>query len=495
MRTAEWRGPRLRRGLRALAPPFRSPRFWVIQVTIVAMAVVHDVILVSVHSQQLALGLPAPLTSGLLLVPVIYAALSFGVGGAVGTALLATLLAIPHWILLKQQMLATHLWIEVVNFAVLMAVGVVVGQQVDRQQQARRRAEVALAAASLAEARYRALFEDQPAPVIITDVGGVVGELNTAATLLLGPDAVGRPLQDSLGLSAAELVADDSPIVANHASDGERHYIPAATEVAAARSALLQIVLTDCTDEYRRQLDQRAYTRRLLAVQEEERRALAQDLHDDPLQDVMYLARSLDDLSGRDGLPGWLVDDLRHGSEVSRNAATALRKLIHGLRPPVLDDLGLVPALRQLCEDVGRRGSVEVRLAVTGAAPRVPDPVELTAYRIIQESLNNVVRHSEARAARVELSFADELVVTVRDGGRGFVGGGLERRGYGLGLIGMAERAAAVGGRVEVRSDPGRGTTVRATLPVTPAISEGRVRAHWRSATGGASSHPRATPR
>lgn len=450
----------------------RSRRFWVVQVTVLALSLVHDVLLTRLHEQQLALGIPAPLTSALLLIPVTYAALTFGVVGAVVTAAWATALVIPHWLLLDRHPVnEAHLWIEIINFFVLMAVAIVIGQRVDREQQARRRAEDALRAASVAEARYRALFGEQPAPVIIADATGAVVELNAAATAMLGTIALGRPLEDSLGVSVAELRSGDQPFVTCDVHNDARHFLATTTDVTS--SPLVQIVLTDCTEQHRRQLEQRAFSVRLITVLEDERRRLARELHDEPLQHLTYLARGLGDLARSPGLSAALVDELERNAQVSREASGALRKLIHGLRPPILDDLGLVPAVRQLVEQAGGRTGLDVGLDVSGTPVRMPADVELTAYRIVQESLNNVLRHAEARTTRVTLEFGDSLVVAVDDDGRGFDTRDVVRRQAmtGFGLTGMAERVVSVGGVVDVRSDLGKGTHVRATIPVLPSRS------------------------
>jgi signal transduction histidine kinase len=151
----------------------------------------------------------------------------------------------------------------------------------------------------------------------------------------------------------------------------------------------------------------------------------------------------------------------------SPRAATALRKLIQGLRPPVLDDLGLVSALRQLTDEVRSRTTLAVRLTVTGSVIRLSPDLELAAYRIAQESLTNVIRHAQANRAQVRLSFGDALVLTVSDNGRGMpLRGSAPQPGPGLGLIGMRERVNMAGGSLEVKTRRPHGTLVRATLPL-----------------------------
>jgi signal transduction histidine kinase len=232
------------------------------------------------------------------------------------------------------------------------------------------------------------------------------------------------------------------------------------------------------TEQHRRQEEQRAFSGRLLAVQEEERRKLAQDLHDDPLQHLMYLTRALDDLSEDTSLPARLAQVIQHDGELAAEAAAALRKVIHGLRPPILDDIGITPALRQLVAEVRKRSTLNVILHCTGTENGLPPEVKLTAYRIVQESLNNVMRHAQARRATIRVRFANPLTLTISDDGRGIPPtlGSADGPQPGLGLIGMRERATLAGGTLRVSKRSPHGTVVQATLPSgQPSAPEDRL--------------------
>lgn len=453
---------------RLLHPPVRDARFWIVQAGVITLAILHDVVLVALHTHDLA-GVPAPTTSGLLLIPVLYAAVNFGVRGAVGTALWATILIIPHW-LFVDEFTATHVWIEVGYLLVLNVVAVVVGQRVEHEQRARHRAEDALRAARDAEARYYTLFEDQPAAVLITDTTGMVVEVNTAATRLLGKPARGHHLTRLLGIGIDALLdGQHSPLTLDDPGDNTVLLTPTAHRVTTADGrVLVQVVLSDITEQHRRQEEQRLFAGRLLTVQEEERRRLARELHDDPLQNLTYLTRTLDDLSQRPCSADQLGERLSHGAAVAEAAATALRKVIQGLRPPVLDDLGVVSALRQLTED--NRTAATVTFKVTGTAVRLDPDLELAVYRIAQEALTNVARHAQANRVTVRLAFTDAQVsLTITDDGGGIgsadTDGGPAVR---LGLIGMRERVNMAGGTLEVSPRRPHGTRVHVTLPLPP---------------------------
>ena len=450
---AEW--------LRRRPVPLDSSKFWITQCGVLIVMTIHTLL-------RLA-GIPTPLTASLMLVPVLYAAFAFGVTGAIATASWATALFSAHWLLLRFAPESnTHVWIELVNLAVLMASGIFVGQRVEVEQAARRRTEAALQLADVAEARYRGLFEDQPSPVIVTDSHDVVTELNTAAIDLLGSAAVGRVLGDLLGLNRAELFLKELPLNVRSAAGAVRNYVPTAHEIDVGDgSVLVQIVLGDVTEQCQRQEEQRAFTGRVLQVQEEERLRLARELHDDPLQQLMYLTRTLEEIAEDPLLAERLVDLVGKGRLIARSASAAVRTLILGLRPPMLDDLGLVPALRQLIENVPRPGELTVGLEINGPESRLPAELELTAYRVVQESLNNVVKHAEARRATVTVTFGKDVELTIRDDGRGMPPASRRRLGAdtGLGLIGIRERVTQSGGRLMISSRPGRGTVIQVSMP------------------------------
>jgi signal transduction histidine kinase len=431
---------------------------------VVSIALLHDVVLVLLpeHSHPFSVG--DAMTSASLVLPVIYSALTFGVRGSVATSLWATTLIVPHWFLMR-ELSGVHLIIESVNLAVINLVAIVVGHRVERERRARLQAEHALHLAQMASTLYQSLFEEQPAPVVITDASGVIGELNSAATQLFGTTTVGRLLQDVVGRPVDDLV--DGKTSCLHVTDTrgeERTFVPTACALdTGGDRRLTQIVLTDITEQRRRQEEQSLFSARLLAVQEEERKYLAQELHDEPVQNLVYLTRAIEDLRENEALPAGLVPVIQRNGQIAAETTTALRKLIHGLRPPLLDDIGLVPALRRLVADVSERGRIVVELRCTGTENELSADLKLTVYRIVQESLNNVLRHACASSAWVDVRFDRPLSLTVSDDGQGIPLG--REATPGLGITGMRERATMAGGTLQVTQREGRGTVVCAVLP------------------------------
>ena len=451
---------------RGLRLPVRAVRFWVVQAGVLLVAFLDEVILDVLHV-QLPFEIPRSTITSLLLVPVIYAALNFGVRGAVGTALWATFLMFPDWLFIAGVTTA-NAWVEIGNLTVLNAVAIIVGQRVEREAQARVRAEDALRASEVAEARYRALFDEQHAPIIVTDSVGAVTEANAAATSLLGAGARGRLLSGLVPTTVTAILEG----AVRRLPLGDRVFVPTArTLEVGSGERLIQIVLVDVTEEEHRTREQQAYAAHLVSVQEDERRRLAQDLHDDPLQTLTYLVRMLEQLTEDPTLPTDLAVLVRRDGELASEVVDTLRTVIHGLRPPVLDDFGAVAALRQLVDEVRARHGISIRMRVTGEQVRLSAQCELTVYRVAQEALSNVVRHAKATSTRVDLHFDDDVVLTVIDDGCGIAVSSTSSATSGsrLGLIGMRERVNLVGGSLDVHARMPNGTVVRATIPAEPA--------------------------
>jgi signal transduction histidine kinase len=219
-------------------------------------------------------------------------------------------------------------------------------------------------------------------------------------------------------------------------------------------------------------LRQLAQTRTLLLeqtirAQEDERRRLARDLHDEIGQSLTGLlvglrtveeAASLEQAKER-------AQSLR---QIAGGTHDEVRRLARGLRPSVLDDLGLAPALERLVDDVRSAHGLAIELRLPASdLPRLSADVETALYRIVQEGLNNIVRHAQARNVTVEMERTSAAVeLTIADDGVGFDAGEVAALGTSFGLSSMHERAALLQGEMQVRSQRGHGTTIRVRLPV-----------------------------
>ena len=209
------------------------------------------------------------------------------------------------------------------------------------------------------------------------------------------------------------------------------------------------------------------FAERVIAAQEAERRRLAGDIHDGISQRLISLSYHLDAAADAlDDAPEFTAEQLVLARQMIDLTLNEARAAISGLRPPVLDDLGLADGLASLARSVGG-----VQVTVEADECALPEHVEIALYRIAQEALQNVVKHAGAAAASVDLRCDPGLVsLRISDDGAGF---SPDAAAAGFGLSGMAERAELVGGHLDVRSAPDRGTTIEARIPVTsPARPE-----------------------
>jgi signal transduction histidine kinase len=206
---------------------------------------------------------------------------------------------------------------------------------------------------------------------------------------------------------------------------------------------------------------------RLVETQESERKALSRELHDEIGQSLGSLLVDVGRLSAL--VPGenqasTLVGKIKGEAE---HVIQSVRSMALLLRPSMLDDLGLIPALEWQAREVSRQGAAEVEVYAEDIPDNVlPDSYRTCVYRVVQEALHNVSRHSGATHARIDVQLAsDKLTVSVQDDGRGF-----DPHTRGLGLVGMGERVKDLGGTLTIDSQEGAGTIVRAVLPL-PAAS------------------------
>lgn len=226
----------------------------------------------------------------------------------------------------------------------------------------------------------------------------------------------------------------------------------------------MQVVFHDITAERRRSDLVENFAAHVVLGQEEERRRISQDLHDGPLQSLVHLCRRIDTLEAGSS------DSQFHTTQALRKeveqTVDEIRDIARGLRPSILDDLGLVASVGQLLIDAKRRQGFETSIGITGAERRLPPEIELALFRIAQEALNNIERHAAAHTVAVGLDFEGGLRLLVKDDGIGF-DPMCGRRGpptQSLGITGMAKRANLIGADWQVRSRPGSGTTIDVRL-------------------------------
>lgn len=214
----------------------------------------------------------------------------------------------------------------------------------------------------------------------------------------------------------------------------------------------------------------RDYATALTETQERERHHLARELHDSSLQDVLLLVRNLEELDRTiNGDASQSHEAVARLIDLSRSVARDLRRYSQSLRPPVLDDLGLVPAIEALADEVTEQTGIESRVTLQGELAPLKQEVSLAVFRIVQEALRNVEKHSHAKNVEVGISCDQDLVaICVQDDGVGFDVKSVSSAVNGttsMGLLGMKERATLIEGKLGMESSPGSGAKMRLVFP------------------------------
>jgi PAS domain S-box-containing protein len=366
-------------------------------------------------------------------------------------------------------------WHHWVNSAILDQHGRVVEiQGVGRDVSDRKRAETAL---RTAEERNSAILSAIPDVMFVLRRDGTYVDYHARdpSQLLLPPDRfVGRKIRDVMPPDLAEIMmnalaqASDTrqPVVVEYElpMGGEtRHY--EARLVPADNDQVLSIV-RDVTEARRARELNRTLAGRLIVSQEEERQRIARELHDDLSHKIALLNIDVDRLAHQVPRSEHQAR-LRHISAQVSDIATDLHDLSYELHPARLRTLGLLESLRVLCNEFSHQRRIDV--VFTSTEPTLPQGVDpaiaLCLYRIAQEALHNIARHSGAHQAYVHISHeGKDICLQIADSGVGFEPHAL--RHAGLGLVSMRERVGVVNGTLIIHSAPGRGTRVAARIPL-----------------------------
>jgi PAS domain S-box-containing protein len=344
----------------------------------------------------------------------------------------------------------------------------------------------ALAALHENEERFRQAFAQSPIGMLLCQLDGHVFKANAAFCRMSGYDddeIIGHRLGDlapQVSTADEEIalfakiasgeIADFSVQQEQVHKDGHIYVVQSSISlVRSSTNAPLYCLahVEDLTERQRHQFE--ALAKQALSVQEEERTRLSRELHDDVGQSLTALKLMLRRVQQNCG-HGQATECLRQASEATEHLMADVRAIAYRLRPSQLDDLGLMSSLRWHLDKVARPAGLEVVLSGNLGNERLPEALELCCFRVVQEALTNVLKHACARELEVSLNRVDtSIFLTLRDNGTGFD----VTRHYlvpdnsrSLGLIGMRERVAAMGGRLEVKSSPGQGTEIRASFPV-----------------------------
>lgn len=229
--------------------------------------------------------------------------------------------------------------------------------------------------------------------------------------------------------------------------------------------------MAETIERYRRQ---REYLlEEIIGLQEEERRVAAYDIHDGLIQRLIGARLQFTNFSQlKDTDPQSALAAFQRGIEHLKAAIVEGRHLIEGLRPPLLDDLGLVPALNELAQQTAADMHAEISFVNHLDDTRLPPPIEITAFRIAQEALNNCRKHSKSSKIMIDIACKNGcLQLTVQDWGKGFDTACITKIDHCVGLIGMEERAHMLGGTCQIESLPEQGTIVTIKLSIEPTLA------------------------
>ena len=230
-------------------------------------------------------------------------------------------------------------------------------------------------------------------------------------------------------------------------------------------------ILEDVTERHLAEQNLRFYARQITRVQEEERKYIARELHDTTVQTLVALIYQMDNfLAGKPALTDPETKRLHAIYKRLKWAVEEVRRFSRQLRPPVLDDLGLLPVLEWLTGEIKKMYDMEVEVVSSGEQKRLQPDTELALFRIIQEALINAARHAEVSSAGVTIEYLQDRVrVSVTDRGVGFDQAGkiasMPRDGK-LGLAGIVERVQMLDGKVSIDSVTGKGTTINVEIPL-----------------------------
>ena len=340
---------------------------------------------------------------------------------------------------------------------------------------------------SVSEQKYHYLFENASDAIWVQDVNGIFVDGNRAWEKLTG-----FSVEEVKGVHLAKFLSDDSLALArevrNKLVSGEEFEQPYEQQfyvkggltktvkmstnavMSGGRITGFEHVARDVTQEKQQQENVRAYIQQITRAQEEERKRIARDLHDDVSPDILILIQKLDNLASAQRLKLAMVkenlEDIR-GQAVK--ALEGLRATAQGLRPRIIDDLGLVAALEWIAEDLERDQGTIIQIDVTDIDRALTPEIQIVLFRIAQEALNNIRKHAKASNVIIRVEGGDNnIMMTVTDDGQGFEAPGkiegMVSVGR-LGLMGMHERARLLNGKLQIKSAPGKGTEITVRLP------------------------------
>ncbi|MFC1942388.1 PAS domain S-box protein [Chloroflexota bacterium] len=424
----------------------------------------------------------------LYLIPIVWAGFIFGWTGAFFVSLVALACMLPR--VLFFPLSSTDALFETAAVFIMGNIVTISFNALRSEREYRTQLELSHHELRASEGRYRELFDNAHDAIWLHDLDKNIITANKACAALTG-----YSLEEICEVKSGKLFAKgcleiitqfEDPLHNHNSETGG--YISEATIVRKDGSAIpvelstspvvsegqiagFQHIARDATEQKRMQENLHFYLHQTTRAQEEERKRISRELHDDTIQDLVVLSRQLDVLaSSSEGLSEDKRARLEELWQQANNIMRGLRRLSQDLRPAALDSLGLLPALEWLASDTAEYSGIMAKVNTIGTSRcRLYEEVELVLFRIAQEALRNVWRHAQATEADIAVEFGEyKTIMTITDNGNGFspprTVGDLARDGK-LGLTGMQERAKLIGATLTLQSEPGKGTRVIVEIP------------------------------
>lgn len=421
----------------------------------------------------------------LFLIPIVWAGFMFGLRGAVVTCFIALALMLPRAFFLSEQP-RDALFETSAVFIMGNILAVTIGLM-RRERERRIQLESAQQELLTSEEKYRQIFENANDAIWLHDMEGEIIAANDAAAKLIGYSR-----EELLHMNVKSLLSKESRKHTREIREkllrgefveqpyeqkvitkqGEHTIFKLTTNVVrvAGQPAGFQLIARDVTQERRIRENLDFYLQHSALSHENEKKRVSSRLYDETCQELFVLSRQIEDLSENGCEALSQNEELYNGiQEQIKGIMSNLRRLSHDLRPPILDHLGLLPAIQSLVTDCETYSNIPTHLNVTGEPRRLPGHVELVLFRVTQEALRNVQLHSNATNVEVNVEFNNgKTVISIIDNGKGSnfpeMIGDLARTGK-LGLTGIQEQTRFVGGKLDIWSRPGEGTKIVVEVP------------------------------
>lgn len=420
---------------------------------------------------------------------IIYAGWLLGIESGIAIWLASALAMIPQALIIPTAPRASL----TESIAALIIAGLIISliQMHRRWYRQQRRLLGIKEALRASQENYEELFTNASDAIWVHDIDGKIVMANKACEKITG-----YPPDEILGKDASEFLSPEALAVAREVrarllkgeaidqrydqrlikKDGSESIVELFTRQIQddGKPIAFQNIARDVTEERRLRDNLRIQIRETLMAQEEERKRIARELHDDVAQSILLLSRRLDILMSKNApkLPKASISELEQLQNLTADIYKSLQRYARDLRPSILDQMGLGAALHWLAEELSKELGIKATVKAE-ALSSLPSETELAMFRIAQEALNNVRKHAQASEVNITVeSNSSSVKMSIKDNGKGFslsrLTGDLVREGK-LGVLGMEERARLIGGNFQITSAPGKGTTVSAEAPIQTA--------------------------